>query len=329
MKSLLSNRFPDFLIARVLVIVLGLAVMGPIVGETVTLTVRETASVPGKEFFVGDLVVIRDGIPTDILAVRIGTTPTFKEPAVVTPPMIEMAIKNQVKSCPTLVWDGAKVCRVCRPSRFVTTSDLQAVIQPALNRLTGGQGTATLLEFAGLMPMEIPAGHAQAAVELNPNAITSEWTNASVSFMIDGEVVLSRSIRLHWSWIRNSWVAVHDLSKGAAISLSDFREAQTNALQGKSLVVSDPNLFSEYTLARPLRLGDVLTQDVIKQAKIVYKGGKVTVHYSVSGIEVRMVGVALEDGVKGATIPVMNTSSRSHLLARIVDANNLEFVQPL
>jgi flagella basal body P-ring formation protein FlgA len=124
-------------------------------------------------------------------------------------------------------------------------------------------------------------------------------------------------------------VAQHDLPKGSRIATEDFRQAQANALQGGTMLVSDPKYFSQYLLARPLKVGEVLAQSDVEEKKLVYKGGKVMVQYAINGLKIQLMAVALEDGMAGATISVMNTSSHAHMLARIIDQNNLEFIQAL
>jgi flagellar basal body P-ring formation protein FlgA len=159
--------------------------------------------------------------------------------------------------------------------------------------------------------------------------LNSPWSTATVTFIVDGERVLTRSIRFLWSWQREGLAARRDLPAGAPVTPEDFSPSTIDALKTGGALVTAESFQEPVMLARAVKAGQVLTANQLQLRKIVLRGGQVNVHYLAGTMKVSMIGVALDDGVKGATIQVMNSTSRKRVLAKVVDERNLEFVQPL
>ncbi len=69
---------------------------------------------------------------------------------------------------------------------------------------------------------------------------------------------------------------------------------------------------------RPIRANSVLTPSMLKPAYLVKKGETVHIIALLGGLEVRMVGKALANGIKGQVIRVKNLSSKKTIQAVII-----------
>jgi flagella basal body P-ring formation protein FlgA len=71
-------------------------------------------------------------------------------------------------------------------------------------------------------------------------------------------------------------------------------------------------------LSRAVNSGVVLTRSLLKPRQLVQQGQEVLILAQVTGIQVRMKGIAMKNGISGQLIPVRNNSS-----GRIVEATIL------
>jgi flagella basal body P-ring formation protein FlgA len=297
--------------------------------QALELQLRHEAAISAKQIFVGDLLVKHPLTPPEVLAVTMGSTPDYKDLRPITRSMIAMAIKQQLKTDQPITWSGAETCEVTRPTRLVSTRDLNIVLMPALLRITQGKGAVAIEEFSAQTPMLIPVGRARAEVELNANTTNNAWSNATITFMVDGENVLTRSVRFRWSWVADGWMATKALTAGAPLKSDAFSLGKIDLIKSGVNAITEPVLPAEQTLAKPMQSGQVLTTAHIQAKTVVGKGESVLVHLISGALKISMRGVALEDGSLGATIPVMNSLTKKRMLARVVDEQNVDFIQKL
>jgi flagella basal body P-ring formation protein FlgA len=88
-------------------------------------------------------------------------------------------------------------------------------------------------------------------------------------------------------------------------------ETQTRVIQGTGdSYLTDVTQLAGYTLKRPLGAGAALTADTMAADLVVKRGQQVTLLASVGGLEVRAMGLALNDAPAGGRAKVQNISSR-------------------
>ena len=97
--------------------------------------------------------------------------------------------------------------------------------------------------------------------------------------------------------------------RGARLSSAQV-SPETRRMAGlPAAYVSDVGVLARHTLTRPLTAGTVLTADALLPDYIIRQGQQVTLVAAASGIEVRALGKALEDGREGARVRVQNLAS--------------------
>ncbi|MGH8612058.1 MAG: flagellar basal body P-ring formation chaperone FlgA [Gammaproteobacteria bacterium] len=105
-------------------------------------------------------------------------------------------------------------------------------------------------------------------------------------------------------------VASQSMARGELLDPEELRlEKRDVSVLLQGYTDSDARILG-HRLKRPVRTGEVITPGMVEEEKIVRRGQQVTILASVNGIEVRMAGEALSDGVRDQAIKVRNVSSK-------------------
>lgn len=104
-------------------------------------------------------------------------------------------------------------------------------------------------------------------------------------------------------------VAAHALIGGSLITAGDLAVERRDLSTLPPGYLNDPSIAIGLTLIRPLAGGAVLTNQELLGAKAVQRGQSVTLVANAGGIDVRMAGRAMSDGLINQRIKVENLSS--------------------
>lgn len=116
-------------------------------------------------------------------------------------------------------------------------------------------------------------------------------------------------------------------ARGTRLTAEDV-EVQTRVVQGTgdSYLTGVAEL-DGWTLKRPLGAGAALTADVMTPDLVVKRGQQVTLLASVGGLEVRAMGLAMNDAPAGGRAKVQNISSR-RIVEGVVETANVIRISP-
>lgn len=115
-------------------------------------------------------------------------------------------------------------------------------------------------------------------------------------------------------------VALRDIARGAPISEEDLGLEvmdTSHLLRGH---FSEIDEVSGQSSKRTLRRGQAITPSMLVAQKTIRRGEQITILSAIGPIEVRSQGKALRDGNSGDLIPVINTSSKKKLEARVLSS---------
>lgn len=96
-----------------------------------------------------------------------------------------------------------------------------------------------------------------------------------------------------------------------------YERRDTSPIRDRFL--TDANAVLGYELKRTVKAGSVLNMQMLKIPKLVKRGQRVVLVAQAGGIEVKMGGKALGDGVQGSVIKVKNLSSSRVVEGEVVD----------
>ncbi len=112
-------------------------------------------------------------------------------------------------------------------------------------------------------------------------------------------------------------VAAHALVAGTVISEADVAQAEISGTRVYQSTPRSPDEVVGRRLVRPLKAGAPFNSLALKTANDVERNTTVAVVFKRPGIELSGTGLALEAGNAGKAIRVLNTESRTTLVATV------------
>ena len=120
------------------------------------------------------------------------------------------------------------------------------------------------------------------------------------------------------SEFRNIAVVSRPLIRGDILEESDIKMERRDVSRLGQRFLTDYSEFLGYRVRQAASVGKVLQASLLTIPELVKRGEKVTLLASGGGIEIRMLGEALSNGVKGAVIRVRNINSKRIVEGEVV-----------
>ena len=109
------------------------------------------------------------------------------------------------------------------------------------------------------------------------------------------------------------------LARGSSPAFENFESRKVDVLKSHANSVPSSAKLSGYQIDSNLKPGSPLKWNLLSKVNLVHKGDVINVYASGNGIYVSMKGVALENGVEGATIRIKNISSEKEFSAKVLN----------
>ena len=175
--------------------------------------------------------------------------------------------------------------------------------------------------------VEVSVGHLDTRLRLPRcgSALQAAWP---VSARRRGNVTVSVSCSAPSNWslyvqatvqvFENVVVSGRSMSRGELLGKQDVELTRRDVSALSSGYFTRTDEVAGMVLKRSVRAGMVMTPSLLKQQRLIRRGDKVTIIAVSGGVEVRMEGQALMDGVKGEVIRVRNLSSKLEVEAEVI-----------
>lgn len=118
------------------------------------------------------------------------------------------------------------------------------------------------------------------------------------------------------------------LARGEIIRGQDLQMLQLKHGASHLVYITDPGQLAGMSAKRPLRPGVPLRASDISEPRIVAKGDIVTMAFEAPGMRLSVRGKALDDGLLGASVRVLNTQTNRTVEATVVAAGYVLVSQP-
>lgn len=167
-----------------------------------------------------------------------------------------------------------------------------------------------------LSPCELPLE----AFSMTPGAGTGRTT---VGVRCAGSRPWTLYVPVQVDAVVSVYTAARALGRGEVPVAGDLgiREISMTALPAG--YITSPDDLRNKELARGIREGDILTPNMFRDAEVVRRGQQVIIYAISPGIEVKMAGVAMENGVLGELISVRNLNSGRTIQATVRDTETV------
>jgi len=133
--------------------------------------------------------------------------------------------------------------------------------------------------------------------------------HTSVGVRCNGEKAWTIYVPVRVGVFARVTVVSRALPRGHVIASGDIRKEYKDLASLVDGYLKNPQDAVGKSLSQSMTLGAVVTPLIIQPARSVRRGDRVTILASRKGVEVRMAGVALADGVPGARIKVRNITN--------------------
>lgn len=293
--------------------------------EAAQLDLKAQVNVTLPDVKLSDVVTSAQDMPEGALNMVVISAPALGQNRELTRQMVENALHSTLGNR-EITWSGATTCVINRPACLMSLEELTSIMEDQLKVATGGVGTIHVTELDETHPIVVPDVKTAPELEINPATMDAGWSSATLRFRQEGQTLLMKTMRFHWTWEQVVYQAARPLKSKENVDLGDFKPVTMNVfdLHGKAVMGKVDS--GAYVLARALQPGAVLTEDCLQPRTLIHRGEIVKVIYKMSNFSVAMMGTALQDGAKGQTIGVMNPASNKQVLAKIADEGVLEYV---
>jgi len=118
------------------------------------------------------------------------------------------------------------------------------------------------------------------------------------------------------------------MARGERIRASDLVLEKRTLGQQRGTAIRDPEQVQGYVLKNSVPAGKVMMVRMLSAPKLVKRGRIVVLTADSPGLNIRMKGVALEDGLMGETVKVRNTVSKRILYATVIAPDRVQTRAP-
>lgn len=123
--------------------------------------------------------------------------------------------------------------------------------------------------------------------------------------------------------LTRSLVAARNLSRGAIIGQQDLAPVYIDENTNLTTAVSDPNILVGSRLKREVKAGDQIRANAFC---VVCKNDKINIVAKNKALQIKLAGIALEDGTVNDSIRVKNTKSGKVISAVVVGPSEVQVV---
>lgn len=120
------------------------------------------------------------------------------------------------------------------------------------------------------------------------------------------------------------WVTARALARGELIKQADLQSQVHDLASLPGAAITELTQVLGRQAAIPIAPGTILRSALLRAARLIKRGEKVTILAKSSGIEVRMSGEALADGSEGDSIQVRNTLTKKTIQATVTQEGHVQ-----
>ncbi|WP_419728354.1 flagellar basal body P-ring formation chaperone FlgA [Lichenicola sp.] len=210
-----------------------------------------------------------------------------------------------------------------RQARSVTSDEILGVLRPALlaNGLSPEADISLSAFVSPLLPVEMTA--VPELQTLDHDAQTGRFAAVLLFEAPNAEPVTFRVVGRTEQKVSVLALA-HAMPAGSTMSTLDVRVLRVaiESLHGTPL--TSPADVVGMALKHPLANNEPLMRDMLIRPMLVERGRPVVLRLEIGGLALTAAGTALEGGVAGDSIHVVNTMSRAILVGQIMDSVDIQ-----
>lgn len=318
------NRMLRLLIYIVYMLVLNSSVSISYARQQLEIVLHDKAVVNGFNYTLGDIAKIKatDERTREILnSLIIGLSPRVGYFGKATRSDISARIETLIPgSYGSINWHGAVLVKLKRRARMYPASDYLSIARKRLELfLTVNSHEFSIHTVGEYRDLKLPQGELNIIPRLQKKDLSiRKRMNIWLDVHIDNELYRSILIWFSVEAYDNAWVVKRDLPGGYVIDETVLRMQPANLTESKGRVLPVTAPLSGMRLRSAIKLGRVLTEELLEPLPPVFSGQRVQVGASVGDIQLTTFALALEDGEMGEKIQVKKLGSDEKYLVSVI-----------
>ena len=317
--------------SRAVVLAVGLlASLSARAAGTVTIALRPKTAVDGSRVVVADVAEVT-GTPAELVArvraVDLGPAPDPRFPRQVSREHVALRLRQERLDGHTIAWSGAAQTRVARQTNRVPGMALAQEAAAQVRKALPWPDEDLVVEVQRAPSDLLVVGSTHDLtyrVSLPPGRRVLGTVSARVAVSRGRRVLATAGVVLNVRVFQGMVVATRPIARGERLTKDNVRVQRVELTSATDRALTDLREALGREAKHDVRRFDFVTRRAVVAARVVQRGGIVTLVAVGPGLRISAKGAALQDGAVGQTIGVRNIDSKKTVYGRVVDGSTVQ-----
>jgi flagellar basal body P-ring formation protein FlgA len=309
------------------VLVFSAPLIGFAVEEKISVSMFENSSVNSKEIYLSDIARINSpeqAMNDKLQKVFICRSAEPGSSVNLNISYVKSRAKQQGVTPESITWNGSDHVTVETKSLSLSMQEIQSSAEAFISELVGKSTAKVSIKPANdVKPIVLPDGKVDIRIELVSPYTVNDNTLLRFILSVDGRDYEKRIIPFKVDVIKDVVMTAKDINLHKALVADDLVVASQNVGLSTNAFYTKDELVGKRA-KRVLSKGILITSDMVEKTPIVKQGDLVTIVVESASLRVTAQGKAVENGIDGQVIRVINTLSMKEVQARIVDEKTVK-----
>lgn len=298
--------------------------------EGITITIPEEVRVDGPFMTLAEVAHIRGDDSERIKSLgqlKIGSAATPGNHMILTQELLSMRLAVTGLDLNNIAWNIPPIVTVT--TNFQTING-QSVVDKGIMTIKNQIGSSvdsadlSVLPIGTVQDMITPVGDSVLTSSLPSGIRYNAPTMVRMTVNVNGQVFSTTNLRFDVKLYRQVAVAAHQVRAGEILTSENLRYERMDTGHLKTGYFTDMSKVIGLETRRPLTPGMVVTDLMLNKPNVIKRGDLVNIIVRIGGMEVIVVGKAMQDGYVGQLIRIQNTNSNKFISAKVLDETTVQ-----
>lgn len=295
--------------------------------ELNSIIINENPTVEGKEIYLGDIASIKTNdasILETLRKIHICQSANPGSSVKINISYIKSRARQQGIQIESLVWDCPENITIQTKSQVISTKDIQLYAENFIKeKLMKADAIINIQPTKDLKPIILPYGKMDIKVDSFSRYPINGYYSLRFTFLINGREYGKQIIPFNIEVIKEIVTASKPIEINKIISEDDL------TITAKDIGLSFDVFYEKEKLIgkkakKSIGKDSFITSDMIETPPIIKKGDLIAIVFESSSLKITTQGKAMENGINGQVIRVVNTSSLKELQAQVIDEKTVK-----
>ncbi|MDQ1317588.1 MAG: flagellar basal body P-ring formation protein FlgA [Candidatus Poribacteria bacterium] len=309
------------------ILIFFMPLIGFAVEEKISISMLENSSVNSKEIYLSDIARINSPEQTmndKLQKVFICRSAEPGSSVNLNISYIKSRAKQQGITPESIVWNGSDHVTIETKSISLSMQEIQSSAEAFISGLVGKSTAKVSIKPANdIKPIVLPDGKVDIRTELVSPYAVNDNTLLRFILSVDGRDYGKQIIPFKVDIIKDVIITAKDIDLHKILIADDLVIVSQNVGLSTNAFYTKDELIGK-RVKRMLSKGTLVNSDMVENPPIIKQGDLVTIVVESSSLRVTARGKAMENGINGQVIRVINTLSMKEVHAKIVDEKTVK-----